>query len=75
MNVCLFTQECPMMFSVVGAIQSEELAEVEARVRQAIVKKDVVIANLRKQLMSAHVHIKNTEFLLQREHNALISEP
>lgn len=58
----------------VGMAQVEELAEVEARVRQAIVKKDVVIANLREQLLTAHRQIKATEYLLQREHNAFTSD-
>lgn len=59
---------------LVDVVQVEELAEVEARVRQAIVKKDVVIANLREQLLTAHRQIKATEYLLQREHNAFVRE-
>lgn len=62
------------MLCFVGMVQVEELAEVEARVRQAIVKKDVVIAHLREQLLTAHRQIKATEYLLQREHNAFVSE-
>lgn len=55
-------------------VQVKELGEIETRVKQALVKKDIIIATLREQLFAAHKQIQSTESLLQEEHNALISE-
>lgn len=55
-------------------VQVKELGEIETRVKEALVKKDIIIATLREQLFAAHKQIQSTESLLQEEHNALISE-
>lgn len=58
----------------VFVVQVKELGEIETRVKEALVKKDIIIATLREQLFAAHKQIQSTESLLQEEHNALISE-
>eukprot|EP01018_Ginkgo_biloba_P033013 Gb_31824 [translate_table: standard] len=54
-------------------LKIEELEEVDARMRQTMERKDFVIGRLRDQLYSAQEQIRNTELLLQQEHNAIFS--
>ena len=70
----VFSSHTLRILDYIYVVQVKELGEIETRVKQALVKKDIIIATLREQLFAAHKQIQSTESLLQEEHNALISE-